>query len=249
MTPRKGFASIFVAGLFSFGAAGSIGERSIDLLIFSFSRDTIGYADMILCISLWTDIGEPWPAGSSMEVSPGSWNVTGAGHDIWGQSDSFHFYNFERNTDVTVTAFIESWETSHDWAKGGIMIRDSLDANSSHAMLASTGLGYVSMFWRASTNDITRNSNDDIGTKRVWLRMVKEGSKFTSYMKLEAQQEFEKFYERQVEFANDSFFVGIGVTSHRQGYPASLIVRNFEILDKIWVPIPPAHLGKYLSFI
>ena len=52
MTPRKGFASIFVAGLFSFGAAGSIGERSIDLLIFSFSRDTIGYADMILCISL-----------------------------------------------------------------------------------------------------------------------------------------------------------------------------------------------------
>jgi hypothetical protein len=213
MTPRTALASILAAGLFSFGAAGSI------------------------------DIGEPWPAGGSMEVSPGSWNVNGSGYDIWGQSDSFHFYNFERNTAVTVTAFIESWETSHDWAKGGIMIRDSLDANSSHAMLASTGHDSVSMFWRKSTNDITRNSQvDQVGTKRVWLRMVKEGSKFTSYMKLEAQQDFQKFYEREVEFANDSFFVGIAVTSHNQGTPASLTVRNFEILNKIWVPTPPSHL-------
>ena len=107
-----------------------------------------------------------------MEVSPGSWNVNGSGHDIWGTSDSFHFYNFERNTDVTVTAFIESWETEHDWAKGGIMIRDSLDANASHALLASTGHEFVTMMWRASTADITRNANAEVGTKRVWLRMA-----------------------------------------------------------------------------
>ena len=126
------------------------------------------------------------------------------------------------------------------------MIRDSLDANSSHAMLASTGHDSVSMFWRKSTYDVTRISHDDqVGTKRVWLRMVKEGSKFTSYMKLEAQQDFQKFYEREVEFANDSFFVGIAVTSHNQGTPASLTVRNFEILNKIWVPTPPSHLGKH----
>jgi hypothetical protein len=177
-----------------------------------------------------------------MEVSPGSWNVNGSGYDIWGTSDSFHFYNFERNTDVTVTAFIESWETEHDWAKGGIMIRDSLDANASHALLASTGHELVTMMWRASTADITRNANAQIGTKRVWLRMVKEGTRFTSYMKLENQVDWEKFYERDVYFTEGPFYVGIAACSHRQGYPASLTVRSFEILDKVWVPTPPPHL-------
>lgn len=188
------------------------------------------------------DIGSPWPAGGSMEVSPGSWNVTGAGSDIWGYSDSFHFYNFERNTDVTVTAFIESWETSHDWAKGGIMIRESLDANAAHAMVVSTGHELVSMMWRQSTGDHTRNVNAEPGTKRVWLRLVKEGIRFTSYMKLENQVNWEKVYERDVTFKEGPFYVGIAACSHIQGSLASLTVRNFEILDKIWVPVPPPHL-------
>lgn len=177
-----------------------------------------------------------------MEVSPGSWNVNGSGADIWGESDSFHFYNFERDTDVTVTLFIEKWETNNDWAKGGIMIRESLDANAAHTMIASTGNLGVSHFYRKTTGDITRTLNTYVGTKRVWLRLVKEGSKFTSYMKLESQVDYEKYYEQSVTFTGNSFFVGIAVTSHIQGTPASLTVRGFEILNQIWVPVPPIHL-------
>ena len=38
---------------------------------------------MISCVSINnSDIGGPNPAGGSMEVSPGSWNVNGSGYDI-----------------------------------------------------------------------------------------------------------------------------------------------------------------------
>jgi hypothetical protein len=145
---------------------------------------------------------------------------------------------------VTVTLFIEKWETNNDWAKGGIMIRESLDANAAHTMIASTGNLGVSHLYRKTTGDITRTLNTYVGTKRVWLRLVKEGSKFTSYMKLESQVDYEKYYEQSVTFTGNSFFVGIAVTSHIQGTPASLTVRGFEILNQIWVPVPPIHLGK-----
>jgi len=188
------------------------------------------------------DIGSPSPPGGSIEVSPGSWSINGSGYDIWGGSDSFHFYNFERSSDVTVTAFIESWVTSNDWAKGGIMIRESLAANSAHAMLVSTGKSGVSNQWRASTGGSSRDYTTYPGTKKVWLRMVKEGSKITSYMKLDYERDFSKFYELNIPFTSSSFFVGIAVTSHVQGSLARLIVRNFEIQDQIWVPVPQQSL-------
>jgi len=188
------------------------------------------------------DIGNPSPRGGSIEVSPGSWSINGSGYDIWGGSDSFHFYNFERSSGVTVTAFIESWVTSNDWAKGGIMIRESLAANSSHAMVVSTGASGVSHQWRASTGGISRDYTTYPGTKKVWLRMVKEGSKITSYMKLDYERDFSKFYELDIPFARSSFFVGIAVTSHVQGSLARLVVRNFEIQNQIWVPVPQQSL-------
>lgn len=126
------------------------------------------------------------------------------------------------------------------------MIRESLAANSAHAMVVSTGASGVSHQWRASTAGSSRDYTTYPGTKKVWLRMVKEGSKITSYMKLDYERDFSKFYELNISFTRSSFFVGIAVTSHVQGSLARLIVRNFEIQDQIWVPVPQQSLGEYL---
>lgn len=183
------------------------------------------------------DIGSPTPPGSSSELSPGSWQVNASGTDIWSSSDSFHYYSFERSTDITVTAFVEDWENNHDWAKGGIMIRDTLEASSANAALVVAGNNYVLHQYRRWDGDWTRSHNEDVGTERVWLRLVKEGSKITSYIKSENEVNWIKFYERSdVIFGGSSFHVGVAATSHRQGELASLTVRGFEILNKIWVP-------------
>jgi len=189
------------------------------------------------------DIGNPSPAGGSTEVSPGSWNVTAAGHDIWGSRDGFHFVAFEKNSDCTITAFIENWKTSNSWAKGGLMIRDSLDDNAAHATMMSTGAEYVAMQYRQSTGSSSGSYHTGFGTKRVWLRIVKEGNKVTGFVKREDEFGFSKFYTRDINFSGDSFFVGIAVTSHVQGTLSNFDVSSFEISDEVF-SLPERDIGE-----
>ncbi|MBZ5594816.1 MAG: hypothetical protein LAP39_21435 [Acidobacteriia bacterium] len=65
--------------------------------------------------------------------------ILGAGHDIWDPSDAFHYvYQPVGAGAVTITARVASVQNTSDWAKAGVMIRASLDADSPHAMAVVT---------------------------------------------------------------------------------------------------------------
>lgn len=74
------------------------------------------------------------------------------------------------------------------------MIRDSLDDNAAHATMMSTGAEYVAMQYRQSTGSSSGSYHTGFGTKRVWLRIVKEGNKVTGFVKREDEFGFSKFY-------------------------------------------------------
>src|SRR6202012_3557566 len=66
-------------------------------------------------------------------------SILGGGHDIWDPSDAFHFvYQAVQNGNVTITARVVSIQNTSDWAKAGVMIRETLDADSPHAMVVIT---------------------------------------------------------------------------------------------------------------
>src|SRR6185437_7778680 len=65
--------------------------------------------------------------------------VPGAGHDIWDPADAFHFvYQPITSGVVTLTARVLSVSNTSSWAKAGVMIRATLDADSAHAMVVVT---------------------------------------------------------------------------------------------------------------
>ena len=65
--------------------------------------------------------------------------ILGAGVDIWGVADAFHYvYQNITTESLTLTARIVSILRTDEWAKAGVMIRASLDADSTHAMMAIT---------------------------------------------------------------------------------------------------------------
>ncbi len=65
--------------------------------------------------------------------------ILGAGHDIWGTSDAFHYvYKAIGGGSVTLTARVVSLQNTSEWAKAGVMIRESLHANAAHAMVVLT---------------------------------------------------------------------------------------------------------------
>jgi hypothetical protein len=93
-----------------------------------------GLSDLVLWVR-----GNPAPVAPVTE-SGGQMTVSGEGADIWGVADEFTFVYKTLNGDGAISARVTSNGTgSNAWAKGGVMIRDSLAAGSAHAAAVMTG--------------------------------------------------------------------------------------------------------------
>ena len=83
------------------------------------------------CPTSWTcgDIGTPALAGNQ-SLSGGTWTVQGAGSDIWGTADQFHYVWQQLTADGSVSAQVLTQTNTDPWAKAGVMLRQSTDAGS-----------------------------------------------------------------------------------------------------------------------
>jgi hypothetical protein len=84
-------------------------------------------------LSLWFR-GYPASTGSFVEAPAGTFTMTASGTDITGTSDEFHYAYKMLAGAGSIVAKVNSVDNTNDWAKAGVMIRESLDADSAHAM-------------------------------------------------------------------------------------------------------------------
>lgn len=80
------------------------------------------------------DIGATGLTGSASATN-GTFTVSGAGADIWGTTDAFRYVYQPLTGDGTVIARVATIQNTSAYAKAGIMIRQSLAANSAHVIL------------------------------------------------------------------------------------------------------------------
>ncbi|UCE47846.1 MAG: MBL fold metallo-hydrolase, partial [Phycisphaerales bacterium] len=88
-------------------------------------------------LSLWFR-GYPEYVGGFVEEPAGTYTIGASGADIWDHSDQFHFAYKQITGAAAIQAQVLSVSHTDGWAKAGVMIRDSLDADSAHAMVAIT---------------------------------------------------------------------------------------------------------------
>ncbi len=68
----------------------------------------------------------------------GTFTVNASGADVFDFPDEFRFVYQQFSGDATVTARVGSLTNTNAWAKAGVMIRETLNANSSHAAMLLT---------------------------------------------------------------------------------------------------------------
>jgi hypothetical protein len=125
-----------------------------------------------------TDIGAVGQPGSASENS-GTVTVNGAGADVWGAADAFHYAHRTLTGDGSITAEVVSVEGAMAWTKMGVMIRATLAANSAHAfMLVSTSKG-LAFQRRKATGGLTTNTAH-AGTAPRWVRLTRAGTVITA---------------------------------------------------------------------
>jgi hypothetical protein len=140
-------------------------------------RDVVGSPPPPPLPSGWQsrDIGAAGVAGSA-SASGGTFTVRGAGADVWGTSDAFHFAYREVSNDATIVARVAAISGSQAWTKIGVMIRSSTSAGSAHAfMLVSIGKG-LAFQRRTSAGAASTHTSGGTGTAPRWVRLVRRSA-------------------------------------------------------------------------
>ena len=127
-----------------------------------------------------SDVGTVGLAGN-IEEQDGIYTVRGSGSDVWNRSDEFYFFSAPFQGDGSMTIRLLSQTNTFEWAKVGLMIRDSLQPNASHALLATTPTNGMAFQNRLQTGDISFHNDVGNYTFPIWIRLERTGSIITGY--------------------------------------------------------------------
>jgi len=172
--------------------------------------------ESVKVLSLWFN-GYPAYMGSFVEGPTGTFTMTAEGVDIWNNSDQFHFAYKELSGAGTIIAKVESVENTHEWAKAGIMIRDTLEADSRHAMVAiSPGNGV--WFGRRETAGGSSSSDNEAGiTAPQWVKIERTvGGLVKAYYSADGTTWTQLGTPEPVTM-NTPMYIGLALTSHNSG--------------------------------
>lgn len=153
----------------------------------------------------------------------GKMSVTGSGADIWGNSDEFTYIYKNLTGDGTLVARVVSIGAgANTWAKGGVMIRDSLNGGSAHAMMILTAnsdgaAGNGACFQYRSEADATSTSIDSTSViaPAYWVKIERMGDYLTGYTSSDGTN-----WSPMGTIAitmTDPVYIGLCVTSHQVG--------------------------------
>ena len=126
------------------------------------------------------DIGSTGQVGSA-SVSSGTWTITGSGANIWGTSDEFRFAYQQITGDVDIRVRLASLEDFRKYSKAGVMIRETLNADSRNAFMLLRADSTLFLQSRAKPGASTTLEDFFAGAAPVWLRLVRRGNQFTGY--------------------------------------------------------------------
>jgi len=167
---------------------------------------------------------------AALTEADGVYTITGEGTDIWGNSDQFRFVFKGLTGDGSITAQVKSLETVNAWTKAGVMIRNTLDAGSVHAMMVATGTNGVTLQYRpvadaASDSDTGADERPaeqaDQDDEPVWVRMERKGNELSGAWSLDGITWMDSAINPQTIEMGETIYIGMAVTSHTSGVYAT----------------------------
>jgi len=171
------------------------------------------------------NVGEPAISGK-MLYNPESqtYEVTGAGTNMWLAKDEFYFVARKVNSDFILTSKVEiTTKTGNMHRKMGLMIRQSMDANSPYADIVLHADGLLSLQYRSKQGAITEEVKfTEVGAQ--YLQLEKKGSKILARI---AQSQQALTTAKEIELPIEApFWVGLVACSHDAALSATGLFSN-----------------------
>ncbi len=158
------------------------------------------------------DIGPVGVAGSvCYDAINERYTIYASGTDIWDTHDEFHFLYKKMVGDVSISARVKHIGNIHGWAKGGVMIRETLNSDSKHSMFALTPGNGLANQWRENTGDISHYA-DTSGKEPNWVRLDRVGNDITAYFSSDGV--VWNFLYTETIAMTDTVYAGLANCSH-----------------------------------
>jgi len=181
----------------------------------------------VTALSIWLH-GRPGSTGSFTEGPVGTFAMTGSGEDIWGSADQFHFA-YKTLTGVgSIQAQVLSVENTHNWAKAGVMIRETLEPGSKFAGVyvtptAADGSATNGVRFQARIDaDSGAVSDSSVATDEqkavvapYWVKLERDvAGNFSGYYSTNGTSWTPMVWSPQNIQMGSTVYVGLALTSH-----------------------------------
>lgn len=176
--------------------------------------------------SSWSDedIGSVGTSGSATYAN-GVFTVEGAGAEIYGTADAFHFAYQSLSGDGSIVARLVSVQGGSSYATAGVMIRETLTAGSTNAKI-SDWPSYHDIYFdlRSSTGGSTSEPGSVRASPPYWVKVVRSGSTFSGYTSLDGVNWTQLASNQTISMAQN-VYIGLAVGS---GSTSSLTTATFD---------------------
>jgi regulation of enolase protein 1 (concanavalin A-like superfamily) len=172
------------------------------------------------------DVGDVGIAGDN---NGDQHQMVGGGGDIWNTTDAFNYHYQAIQDDGQMIVEIDSLQNTHPFAKGGVMIRASLDPSAANLLIDVTPSGLVELLSRtdagAETQWIGGLSNS---TFPIWLRLTRSGSTISASASHDGSTWIEVGSTSSIHLQSDAL-IGIAVTSHERGVVTAAMIDDLSL--------------------
>ncbi|MHC4322970.1 MAG: hypothetical protein ACYSUX_01710 [Planctomycetota bacterium] len=183
-------------------------------------------------LSLWFR-GNPASVGSFVESPAGTYTMTASGADIWYESDEFHYAYKTLSGAGSIAAKVESVGDTDGWAKAGVMIRETLNADSKHAMMVVTPGSGVSFQRRPETGGESADDTTADITAPYWVKIERDlGGSFSAYSSANGSS-WQKLGVSEPIAMSSNVYIGLAVTSHNASATCQAVFTNVTTSDSV----------------
>ncbi len=146
-----------------------------------------------------------------------------AGSDIWGIADEFRYAYQTLSGDGSIVARVDSLMQTSDWAKAGVMIRESLIPEAVNISAIISAVNGAQMQNRSTAYSDTTSSNmtDEERAVRIpaWVKLERIGNQFNAYFATdEAGTQWVGINGNPITLnMPTNVYIGLAVTSHNSG--------------------------------
>ena len=176
-------------------------------------------------LSLWFT-GNPASVGSFVEGPLGTYTMTGSGADIWNQSDAFHYAYQTLSGPGSIVARVQSVSDTDNWAKAGVMIRETLNADSKHAMMIVSYASGVSFQRRVDTAGSSFEDTTGGITAPYWVKIERSiAGGFSAYSSADGSTWKKENVTENIQMGTNTY-IGLAVTAHSAGATCEAVFTN-----------------------